>query len=134
MNELEMALDHVHPENITWKEFQLWFQGEGEARDMVHDAQLHQIGMTRIEEEQTYDLSKKRVEPKIEMMIPITLSNAHLLFIVFENRLAKFFNLEDMKCVHKLHFEISYKLDVEEVNARAAAAKKLLSMGCKDLP
>jgi hypothetical protein len=24
-NELEMALDHVHPENITWKEFQLWF-------------------------------------------------------------------------------------------------------------
>ena len=25
MKELEMALDHVHSENITWKEFQIWF-------------------------------------------------------------------------------------------------------------
>jgi hypothetical protein len=23
--ELEMALDHVHPEYITWKEFEMWF-------------------------------------------------------------------------------------------------------------
>ena len=107
LKEVEMALDHVHPENITWKEFQIWFQGEGEQRDLVNDAQLHQIGLTRIEEELTYDLSKKRVEPKIELIIPITLSspNANLLFIVFENRVAKFFNLEDMKCIHKLHFD-----------------------------
>ena len=86
---------------------------------MVHDAQLHQIGMTRIEEEQTYDLSKKRVEPKIELMIPISLTNANLLFIVFENRLAKFFNLEDMKCVHKLqryNNGISIKIDKYIIN------------------
>jgi hypothetical protein len=36
--------------------------------------------------------------------------------------------MEDMKCVHKLHFEISYKLDIEEINERAAAAKALLTM------
>jgi hypothetical protein len=46
-----MALDHAHPQYITWREFENWFQGEGEARDQVHDAMLHHVGMTRFEED-----------------------------------------------------------------------------------
>ena len=71
---------------------------------------LNQVGMTRIEEGQTISLSNKRVEPKIEFLVPI---KANLLFIVFENRIAKFFETDEMTCVHKLHFELSYKVKVD---------------------
>ena len=33
-----------------------------------------------------------------------------------------------MKCIHKLHFDINYSLDILEINARADAAKAMLSL------
>lgn len=45
----ELSQDHVDPDYITWREFIEWFQREGEARDQVHNAQMYQIGLTRLE-------------------------------------------------------------------------------------
>ena len=96
------TLDHLHSNIITWKEFQDWFQLQGEIRDQVHNAQMFETGQTRIQEGNTFQLSNKRVEPKIEIMLPIfsKKSDANLVFIVFENRKAIFFNQEDMSNVH----------------------------------
>lgn len=33
-----------------------------------------------------------------------------------------------MKCIHKLHFDISYTLDTLELNSRANAAKAKMSL------
>ena len=87
---------------------------------------LNQVGMTRIEEGQTISLSSKRVEPKIEFLVPI---KANLLFIVFENRIAKFFETDEMTCVHKLHFELSYKVKVDKCDHPKPFEKcKIISM------
>jgi hypothetical protein len=67
-------LDHADPQIITWREFSEWFSMEGEVRDQVHSAQLYEIGLTRIYEEddkQTHRLSKKRTEYKVEHFLPI---------------------------------------------------------------
>jgi hypothetical protein len=51
------------------------------------------------------------VEPKIEFLIPI---KTNLLFIVFENKDAKFYETTEMRFVHKLHFETSYKVPMSK--------------------
>jgi len=38
--ELQLSLDHVQPDIITWNEFVEWFQLQVEVRDQVHNAQL----------------------------------------------------------------------------------------------
>ena len=38
IKKLQGAVDHVHPDFITWKEFILWFQEEGKQRDNLHNA------------------------------------------------------------------------------------------------
>ena len=40
----------MQPEVITWKEFLIWLQEQGNARDLVHNAQMYQVGLTRLEE------------------------------------------------------------------------------------
>lgn len=115
---IHLSLDHVHPGHITWKEFLAWLQGQGEARDLAHNAELYEVGNTRIEEGELIQFSTMRVEPKIEYMLPIALpdratgssqaSFVHVVFVIFENRIAKFYNRETMKCLHRLHFDISY--------------------------
>lgn len=38
--ELQLSLDHIKPDVITWDEFVEWFQLQVEVRDQVHNAQL----------------------------------------------------------------------------------------------
>lgn len=68
---------------------------------------MYQIGLTRIEEEQVIDISPERVEPKIELVLPISLKSPklNLILVTFENKLVKFFDLDTWNCVHTLRIE-----------------------------
>jgi len=92
VRELQLSLDHVQPDIITWNEFVEWFQLQVEVRDQVHNAQLFQLGQTRLVPGKTCALWNRRVIPMIQHIIPISIPNYDLLFVGFENRLACFFN------------------------------------------
>lgn len=116
------------PGVITWREFSMWFQLQGEARDKVHDAHLYHEGNTRMYEDKIgaekpvkreitefdellmakqgpliktapceYLLTKKRTERKVKMVVPIESADKfNLLFIVFENQVANFYNVDEV--------------------------------------
>lgn len=56
-------------------------------RDQLHTAQIFEPGQTRFQEGTTFKLSNKRVEPKIDMILPINFPRVkkNLLFIVLDN-------------------------------------------------
>ena len=95
---IEKSLDHADPEIITWREFSDWFSREGEVRDQVHTAQLYEIGLTRIYENEpksVHKLSKKRTEYRVDHLVTINVKKGlNLLFIVFENRVANFYDVD----------------------------------------
>ena len=52
------------------------------------------MGITRVSEGDTFHLSNKRVEPKIDIILPVYFKelNKSLIFMVFENKNAVFVN------------------------------------------
>ena len=94
---IQRALDHADPEVITWREFSAWFMKEGDSRDKVHSAQLYQMGMTRIyenERKKEYSLTTKRTEYKVRHITPIDgIPGLDLLFVVFENCVANIYDI-----------------------------------------
>jgi hypothetical protein len=60
--------------------------------------------MTRLYEDENkkeYGLTKKRTEYKVEHLVPIDIPGLDLLFVVFENQVANFYDLNrEMKQVH----------------------------------
>ena len=90
---LSTSLDRLEQDHITWKEFVEWFQDQGDTREQVHNAQMFHTGLTRMIEDKLVSLTNKRVEPKIEMIIPMSLPKSQLvLFVVMENKTAYFVN------------------------------------------
>ena len=67
-------------------------------------------------------MSNNRVEPKIELLIPITLKknsedslqqdDINLLFLVLDNKVAKFFDQQSMKCIHRLQFDTTINIKI----------------------
>ena len=62
------------------------------------------------------------MEPKIEHFIPITLKknsedplqqdDINLLFLVLDNKVAKFFDQQNMKCMHRLQFDTTINIKI----------------------
>ena len=72
-------------------------------RDQVHTAKLYQIGLTRIyEDSKGHALSNKRTEYKVDHFVNIDVKpGLNLLFIVFENRVANFYDVDkEFQIIH----------------------------------
>jgi hypothetical protein len=87
------------------------------------------MGMTRLYEDENkheYSLTKKRTEYKVTHLVPVDLPGLELMFVVFENSVANFYDVgRGMKQVHQLEYEREFEVDVQKYIAR----KRELSRG-----
>ena len=90
IKQIVQSLDHKDKNKITWTEFLEWFQNEGKIRYKIHQASLYKSGLTRIVEDNTFRLSQKRTEYKVESVYCLDVENGRLdlLLCIFENKIA----------------------------------------------
>jgi hypothetical protein len=95
-----------------------WLEAEGQKREKMHDAELHETGKTRIPGDgPTFKLSKSRMEYKIEHMLAIKVStDVEVLLTIFENDFAKFMDMKTMSSICDL--QIKDKFFIKEKQER----------------
>ena len=115
-NKLYITIDRLSDNRLTWREFMEWFQRQGDVRDQVHTAQINQMGITRVSEGDTFHLTNKRVEPKVDIILPVYFKELkkHLIFMVFENKNAIFINQETMMQIKNLRFQQVYQVPMSK--------------------
>lgn len=113
------------PDMISWQEFEDWYLNEQDHEKKEQKAMEVIDGTYALYEGKIMSPTKKRIDPKIELMVPIDMIGfkQSLVLVVYDNQDAMIYSVSDWKLIHRICFTPNY--DVKVNNAPTIVKKDM---------